>query len=214
MRLNFRSFWKSVHEADKNRQSLAVPVLVVVIFSVLGYLLFGAHSPLRPSKPATAPLAQKILLETGKGQIEIELLSSKAPKTVANFIALAQRGFYDGTKFHRIEKGFMIQGGDPFSRGPDVALYGRGGPGYTIPDEISDVPMVRGVVAMANYGPNTNGSQFFILTREKAPWLQGSYTIFGKVTKGMDVVDAINQGPLATTTLPIDPVVLEKVALE
>src|SRR3989344_1543326 len=136
---------------------------------------------------------KRALLKTNKGDIEIEFLQTKAPKTVSNFIKLAEQKFYDGTKFHRVIPDFMIQGGDPNSRGDDPRLYGRGGPGYIFADEINSQKLVRGVVAMANSGRNTNGSQFFIITASATPWLDGKHTAFGIVTKGMDVVDKISK---------------------
>ncbi|HWT93480.1 MAG TPA: peptidylprolyl isomerase [Solirubrobacteraceae bacterium] len=123
-------------------------------------------------------------ITTTEGPITVELYDEDAPKTVANFKKLASDGFYDGVIFHRIIKDFMIQGGDPTGTG-------AGGPGYQFEDEINDHKIVRGVLAMANAGPNTNGSQFFIVTTDAAPWLDGKHTVFGKVTEGMDVVDKI-----------------------
>ena len=127
------------------------------------------------------------VFDTAKGVIKVDLLADKAPLTVANFVNLAQRGFYDGLSFHRVIADFMIQGGCPEGSG-------RGGPGYRFEDETSNgVPHERGVLSMANAGPNTNGSQFFI-THIKTDWLDGRHTVFGKVTEGMDVVDAVAQG--------------------
>jgi peptidyl-prolyl cis-trans isomerase B (cyclophilin B) len=127
-------------------------------------------------------------METNHGTIELELFDDDAPKTVENFRTLAGQGFYDGLVFHRVIPDFMIQGGDP--RGD-----GTGGPGYTFEDEFNQHGVVRGVLAMANAGPNTNGSQFFIVTTESAPWLDGKHTVFGRVTSGMDVVDRISELP-------------------
>ena len=123
-------------------------------------------------------------MHTNAGAIEIELFDEDAPKTVANFKKLAGEGFYDGLIFHRVIKDFMIQGGCPQGTG-------TGGPGYTFEDEINQHKIVRGALAMANAGPNTNGSQFFVVTTEAAPWLDGKHTVFGRVTDGMDVVDKI-----------------------
>src|SRR4051795_2687279 len=127
-------------------------------------------------------------MTTNDGPITIQLFDEDAPKTVANFKKLAGDGFYDGVIFHRIIKDFMIQGGDPTGTG-------TGGPGYQFEDEINDHLIVRGSLAMANAGPNTNGSQFFIVTADACPWLDGAHTVFGRVTGGMDVVDAIEQVP-------------------
>ena len=123
-------------------------------------------------------------LHTNHGAIAIELYPDEAPKTVENFTKLAGDGFYDGVIFHRIIPDFMIQGGDPTGTG-------RGGPGYTFEDEFNDHKVERGALAMANAGPNTNGSQFFIVTTDAAPWLDGKHTVFGRVVDGMDVVDKI-----------------------
>jgi peptidyl-prolyl cis-trans isomerase B (cyclophilin B) len=130
----------------------------------------------------------KVTIETDKGNIELELYPEHAPKTVNNFLFLAQDGFYDGIVFHRVISNFMIQGGDPTGSG-------RGGPGYRFEDECSGNPLrhERGVISMANAGPDTNGSQFFI-THGPQPHLDGRHTVFGKVTRGQDVVDAIEQG--------------------
>ena len=129
--------------------------------------------------------------DTSRGPIKIELYPDKAPLTVANFVNLAKRGFYDGLSFHRVIADFMIQGGCPEGSG-------RGGPGYRFEDETNNgVAHERGVLSMANAGPNTNGSQFFI-THIKTDWLDGKHTVFGKVTEGLDVVDAVKQGDLIT----------------
>lgn len=130
-------------------------------------------------------------MKTSMGNIVLELYGDKAPKTVENFVKLATSGFYNGTKFHRVIKDFMIQGGDPNSKLADWSTHGMGGPGYKFEDEINDVKLVDGVLAMANSGPNTNGSQFFIVTAPATPWLDGLHTAFGKVIGGMDVVKNI-----------------------
>jgi len=126
----------------------------------------------------------KMKMTTNKGEIELEMFDDDAPKTVENFKKLAADGFYDGLIFHRVIKDFMIQGGCPQGTG-------TGGPGYSFEDEFNDHKVVRGALAMANSGPNTNGSQFFIVTIDAAPWLDGKHTVFGEVTSGMDVVDAV-----------------------
>ena len=126
----------------------------------------------------------KATMNTSEGAIGLELFDEDAPKTVENFRKLAGDGFYDGVIFHRVIKDFMIQGGCPEGTG-------RGGPGYTFEDEFNQHKIVRGALAMANAGPNTNGSQFFIVTTDAAPWLDGKHTVFGRVTDGMDVVDKI-----------------------
>jgi cyclophilin family peptidyl-prolyl cis-trans isomerase len=145
-------------------------------------------------------------LHTSEGPIELELHSDDAPKTVDNFVKLAQDGFYEGVIFHRVIPDFMIQGGDPTGTG-------TGGPGYQFEDEINDHPVERGALAMANAGPNTNGSQFFIVTIESAPWLDGKHTVFGRVTSGMDVVDRITQVDRDANDRPREPVTIERVEL-
>jgi peptidyl-prolyl cis-trans isomerase B (cyclophilin B) len=146
-------------------------------------------------------------INTTRGTIAVELFDQDAPKTVENFRKLASDHFYDGVIFHRVIRDFMIQGGDPDGTG-------TGGPGYTFEDEINDHKLVRGVLAMANAGPDTNGSQFFILTAEAAPWLDGKHTVFGRVTDGMDAVDAIEALPTGGNDRPLDPPEIESVELE
>ena len=145
-------------------------------------------------------------LHTNQGPIEVELHDDDAPKTVENFRKLAGDGFYDGVIFHRVIPDFMIQGGDPTGTG-------MGGPGYTFEDEFNDHKVERGALAMANAGPNTNGSQFFVVTAEATPWLDGKHTVFGRVTNGMDVVDAISQMDTDTNDKPREAVVIERVEL-
>ena len=145
-------------------------------------------------------------LHTNHGPIELELHDGDAPKTVENFRKLAEDGFYDGVIFHRVIPDFMIQGGDPTGTG-------TGGPGYTFEDEFNDHPVARGALAMANSGPNTNGSQFFIVTADACPWLDGKHTVFGRVTNGMDVVDEISQVETSAGDRPRDDVVIERVDL-
>ena len=145
-------------------------------------------------------------LHTNKGAIEFELFDDDAPKTVANFLKLARDGFYDGVIFHRVIPDFMIQGGDPTGTG-------TGGPGYQFEDEFNDNKVVRGALAMANAGPNTNGSQFFIVTADSCPWLDGKHTVFGQVTSGMDVVDAIEGVETGPGDKPRDEVRIESVTV-
>src|SRR6266699_3459427 len=141
-------------------------------------------------------------LHTNHGPIEVELFDDDAPKTVENFRKLAQDGFYDGVIFHRVIPDFMIQGGDPTGSG-------MGGPGYAFEDEFNDHKVERGALAMANAGPNTNGSQFFIVTTGAASWLDGKHTVFGRVTDGMEVVDKISELPRDARDKPHDDVVIE-----
>jgi len=145
-------------------------------------------------------------LHTNHGTIELELYDDDAPKTVDNFVKLARDGFYDGVIFHRVIPDFMIQGGDPTGTG-------RGGPGYTFEDEPNGHGVDRGALAMANAGPNTNGSQFFIVTADACPWLNGKHTVFGRVTSGMDVVDAISNLDTDASDRPREQVVMESVRI-
>ena len=145
-------------------------------------------------------------LHTNQGAIAIELFDDDAPKTVDNFVSLARKGFYDGVIFHRVIPDFMIQGGDPTGTG-------SGGPGYTFEDEFNDHPVARGALAMANAGPNTNGSQFFIVTADACPWLDGKHTVFGQVTNGMDVVDTISALETDAADRPRESVVIERIGL-
>ena len=145
-------------------------------------------------------------LHTNHGPIEIEFYDDDAPKTVENFRKLSEDGFYDGLSFHRVIKDFMIQGGCPLGTG-------TGGPGYTFEDEFNDHKVQRGKLAMANAGPNTNGSQFFIVTVAEASWLDGKHTVFGEVVSGMDAVDAIEGVQTGPGDMPEEPVVIERVEL-
>ena len=157
----------------------------------------------------------KITLQTNKGDITIELLEKDAPKTVANFVKLAKEGFYDGTKFHRVIKDFMIQGGDPQTKDDALsARWGTGGPGYQFEDEIhANNKNTIGTIAMANAGPNTNGSQFFINTANNN-FLDGKHTVFGKVVLGLDVVGAIEGCETNASDKPVAPMVIERTLVE
>jgi cyclophilin family peptidyl-prolyl cis-trans isomerase len=146
------------------------------------------------------------VLHTSEGDIEIALFPEDAPKTVANFTKLAGEGFYDGISFHRVIPDFMIQGGCP--RGD-----GTGGPGYQFEDEFNKHRVARGALAMANAGPNTNGSQFFIVTAEECSWLDGKHTVFGQVSTGQDVVDRISAVARDASDRPTTPIVIESVSL-
>ena len=145
-------------------------------------------------------------LHTNAGPITVTFFDDDAPKTVENFRKLAGDGFYDGLIFHRVIKDFMIQGGDPEGTG-------TGGPGYTFEDEFNDHKVVRGALAMANAGPDTNGSQFFIVTTDAAPWLDGKHTVFGEVSSGMDAFDAIEDTETGAGDRPSEPQVIERVEL-
>ncbi len=145
-------------------------------------------------------------LQTNHGAIDVELYPDDAPKTVDNFVKLARDGFYDGLIFHRVIPDFMIQGGDPTGTG-------SGGPGYSFEDEFNRQKIDRGALAMANAGPNTNGSQFFIVTADACPWLDGKHTVFGRVTSGMDVADKISELPSDANDKPREDAVIERVEL-
>ena len=147
-----------------------------------------------------------VTLHTNHGPIVLELFQEDAPKTVENFVKLSDDGYYDGLIFHRIIRDFMIQGGCPHGTG-------TGGPGYEFEDEINEHKVERGALAMANRGPNTNGSQFFIVTTEAAPWLDGKHTVFGRVTSGMDVADKISELPRDARDKPKEDVVIESVSV-
>ena len=145
-------------------------------------------------------------LHTSEGPVEVELFPNEAPKTVENFEKLAKDGFYDGLKFHRVIPDFMIQGGCPQGTG-------TGGPGYQFEDEFNEHKAVKGALAMANSGPNTNGSQFFIVTAEATPWLDGKHTVFGQVRSGQDVVDRISQADRDSRDMPKSDITIDRVEL-
>jgi len=154
----------------------------------------------------SVPRMTNATIQSNQGTIEVELFEDDAPKTVANFVKLARDGFYDGVIFHRVIPDFMIQGGDPTGTG-------SGGAGYTFEDESNEHGVERGALAMANAGPNTNGSQFFVVTAEACPWLNGKHTVFGRVTSGMDIVDAISELPTGANDRPREDVVMERVTV-
>jgi peptidyl-prolyl cis-trans isomerase B (cyclophilin B) len=212
-----RKLEKITAEAEKKNKRkkleiIAAIILVVIIVAAVAFFYF-----IRINKEKTIIMAT---IETDKGNIELTLDKKAAPKTVENFVKLAKEGFYDGTKFHRVEEGFVIQGGDPLSKDDDPANDGTGGPGYTFEDEINpksigiseevikqleakgytynysleSLPNKVGAISMANSGPDTNGSQFFVITTEDQPHLNGLHTVFGNVVSGMDVVRSIKQG--------------------
>jgi len=145
-------------------------------------------------------------MHTNHGAIELELYDEDAPKTVENFRKLAADGFYNGVSFHRVIRDFMIQGGDPTGTG-------SGGPGYTFEDEFNEHKVERGALAMANAGPNTNGSQFFIVTTNAAPWLDGKHTVFGRVTAGMEAVDSIEGTDTDAADKPVADAVIQRIEL-
>jgi peptidylprolyl isomerase len=172
----------------------------------------ASTSPItKPPMPTQNPM---VTFVTNKGDITFELFLDTMPVTVGNFMKLAESGFYDTTKFHRVIQGFMIQGGDPNSKGSDTSTYGRGGPGYTIKDEFAPgLSNARGTIAMANAGPNTGGSQFFINLVPNT-YLDPKHPVFGKVVAGMDIVDQIALVAKDARDVPVEPVILEKVAVK
>jgi peptidyl-prolyl cis-trans isomerase B (cyclophilin B) len=160
-----------------------------------------------------APEYSGAILKTNFGDIKVKLYGEDSPLTVNNFLNLAQDGFYDNTKFHRVIKDFMIQGGDPNSKDDDWTNDGMGGPDYKFKDEINSHKLVRGSLAMANSGPNTNGSQFFIVTVASTPWLDGKHTNFGYVQEGMDIVEKIEAVEVNENNHPTEDVVVENIEL-
>jgi cyclophilin family peptidyl-prolyl cis-trans isomerase len=201
----------------KNKQTLwIIGIGIIIVAMSVGLLYLGDGSmgarkqvknkPISNMEATVAKVTEDnitntVVVKTTKGDITIGLFGKDAPKTVENFLKLSKDGTYAGTRFHRVIKDFMIQGGDPLSKDDSKAsVWGTGGPGYKFEDEINSNKLVRGTLAMANSGPNTNGSQFFIVTLSETPWLDGKHTAFGKVISGMEVVDAIE----ATKTLPGD----------
>ena len=192
------------------RHSVFIGVAVLV-FTGASCARRASVAPQTPSRMPTDIKSPHVILKTSLGPIEVELFANDSPKTVENFLTLVRKGFYDGTKFHRVIKDFMIQGGDPNSRSADWSTHGTGGPGYTFADEFNARPLVRGSLAMANAGPDTNGSQFFIVTAPATPWLDGHHTNFGRVTAGMDVVDRIEGVEVNADKHPLTDVVVERV---
>ncbi len=169
------------------------------------------------SMPDQEDLASKFsqaIIKTNQGDITLKFYADKSPKTVNNFLNLANNGFYDGTRFHRVMNDFMIQGGDPLSK--DIGnkdRWGTGDPGYKFADEFNDQPLQKGSLAMANSGPNTNGSQFFIVTKDFTPWLDGKHTNFGYVTDGLDTVEKIEAVPVDSKDRPREDVIIESISL-
>ncbi len=153
------------------------------------------------------------LIKTNLGDIKVSLYGQKSPNTVNNFLNLAKLGFYKNIKFHRVMPGFMIQAGDPYTKTENTAIYGTGGPGYTFADEINQEKLVKGSLAMANAGPNTNGSQFFIVSADSTPWLDGAHTNFGEVIEGMSVVETIEKVKTNDKALPLSDVIIKEIVI-
>ena len=189
--------------------------LVAVVLIVVAFNLFSGDKESQNNEtimPEETITKEKVaVLETNLGVIKLKLFKDAAPVTVANFERLAGEGFYDGVKFHRVIKDFMLQTGDPNSKDDDWSNDGEGGPGYSFEDEINDYKLIKGRLAMANSGPDTNGSQFFIVTAESTPWLDGAHTVFGEVILGMDIVDQIENVSTNENDHPLTDVVMSKV---
>lgn len=190
---------------------VAAVVVVGFVYTMRPYQEVGLSRKVNEPTPTASPMniqpinqVVQVTLKTNKGDIALVLDGASAPLTVGNFVKLALDDFYDNVVFHRVIPDFMIQGGDPTGTGSS-------GPGYTFQDEINPRKIVRGSVAMANAGPNTNGSQFFIVTAQATPHLDGKHTNFGQVTAGMDVVDAISAVPRDANDKPLEPVVIQDV---
>jgi peptidyl-prolyl cis-trans isomerase B (cyclophilin B) len=166
-----------------------------------------------PQNSDYASKYKSAVIKTNLGEIKVSFFGADSPKTVNNFLKLANEGFYNKTTFHRVIKDFMIQGGDPLSKDDDWSNDGTGGPGYSFADEFNDHKLVRGSLAMANSGPNTNGSQFFIVTAEQTPHLDGKHTNFGEVTEGMAVLDKIENQKTNNNDHPLVNVVIEGIEL-
>ena len=198
---------------------LCILFIVIILILAGGYLLFNQNTEDKTvfdeDNNVTPPdTNMTIVMQTNFGEIKLELFSSDAPKTVENFVKLTKNGFYDGTKFHRVIKGFMIQGGDPLTKEDSLKdRWGTGGPGYNFADEIhSNNNNVIGTISMANSGPNTNGSQFFINTADNN-FLDTKHTVFGKVIEGMDIVEKIEEVTTEGQDRPVDSVIIESIKL-
>jgi len=190
---------------------IIIAALLIILGGVFYFINRGENKGGQTTEENQPAKKTYAVIETSLGDIELELFPADASRTVENFIKLAEEGFYNYTKFHRVIKGFMIQGGDPNSRDKNWVDDGMGGPGYTFVDEINNHKIVRGVIAMANAGPNTNGSQFFILTAESADWLDGKHTVFGKVSGPMDAVDKIENMEVNENDHPLEDAVVYSV---
>ena len=167
------------------------------------------------SSMSDSPVSDTVraIIKTSHGSITVAFYGQDSPKTVNNFLKLAEEGFYEGTKFHRVIQDFMIQGGDPNSKTDNTATWGTGDPGYKFEDEFNQHKLVRGSLAMANSGPNSNGSQFFIVTAEATPWLDGRHTNFGYVVEGMEVIEAIEAVQTTGPDRPVEPVVVQTIEI-
>lgn len=206
------------------RRSIALSSFLISALFLSGCALKPAPQPAAEILSAATPPTSmnttsqtpvQVVLKTTMGDITLELYPADAPKTVDNFLKLSREGFYNGTKFHRVIKDFMVQGGDPLSKDDSrKAFWGTGGPGYQFEDEINARKIVRGSLAMANAGPGTNGSQFFIVTAKATPWLDGKHTNFGAVVDGMEVVSAIEGVATGEADKPAKDIVVQEVVVE
>jgi len=202
--------------------------LVLMIISVLTFMVCGCTQKEKVGGETMKTVTNGVLsgqenlfakyktavIKTNYGDVTVELYGKDSPVTVNNFLNLAQKGFYNKTKFHRVIKDFMIQAGDPNSRDKDIGVWGTGGPGYKFMDEINDHKLVRGSLAMANAGPSTNGSQFFIVTKDATSWLDGKHTNFGRVTSGMVIVGQIENVSVDANDHPLSDVIIESIELK
>ncbi|MEI8054722.1 MAG: peptidylprolyl isomerase [bacterium] len=203
-------------------------IFILAIISVLIFMICGCKQKETEDKETMKTAVNGVLsgqenlfakyrtaiIKTNYGDITVELYGNDSPITVNNFLNLASQGFYNNTKFHRVIKDFMIQAGDPNSRDKDISTHGTGGPGYRFMDEINSHKLVRGSLAMANAGADTNGSQFFIVTKTATTWLDGKHTNFGLVTSGMVTVSKIENVSVDTNDHPIDDVIIESIELK
>lgn len=215
---------KEQRKLEKNEQEeagrkksgkISLAVFIALLVGLAGFLGYQYFFNLKDNNKKIEQTKNPVaVMETNKGVIKLELLKDKAPKTVENFIKLSSQNFYNEVKFHRVIKDFMIQAGDPNTKDSDWTDDGMGGPGYKFDDEINDVKLTKGKVAMANSGPNTNGSQFFIVTAQSVPWLDGKHTVFGEVIEGLDVVMAIKNVSTNENDHPTEDVVIEKMVVE
>lgn len=178
---------------------------------------YASQSPKAPSEETRlenlAELVDGAIIKTNFGDITVKFYAKESPLTVNSFLNLAAKKFYNGTKFHRVIKNFMIQGGDPNSKNDDWSTHGKGGPGYQFQDEFNRHELVKGSLAMANSGPNTNGSQFFIVTAENTPWLNGKHTNFGYVTSGLEVAEKIEKVKVNENYHPTEEVIINNIEL-
>ena len=205
---------------DKKILTLII-LIVVAILLIMGIVLLGDNEPTNQNKnmsedqKTTTTTETQAVIKTNLGDITIKFYNEDSPKTVANFVKLAKEGFYDGTKFHRVIKDFMIQGGDPLTKNDDLKdRWGTGDPGYKFDDEMNNHPLVAGSLAMANSGPNTNGSQFFIVTAQSTRWLDGKHTNFGEVIDGMDIVSQIENTETEGPDRPANDIVINSIELK